>query len=84
MRHARTSVRSALNRARTAPTSEVSSARRPNNASYGFVAWPVKFPLLWTAFFLYACLDRKLARAYLLMGALFAVNAALIAWHLTK
>jgi hypothetical protein len=42
----------------------------------------VLFPLLWTAFFLYACLDKKLTRAYVAMGALSAVNAALIAWHL--
>lgn len=44
----------------------------------------VLFPLLWTATFLYACLDKKLARAYAVMGALSAVNAALIAWHLMK
>ena len=44
----------------------------------------VLFPLLWTAFFLYACLDKKLARAYVVMGALSAVNVALIAWHLVK
>jgi hypothetical protein len=44
----------------------------------------VLFPLLWTAFFLYACLDSKLARAYAVMGALSAVNVALIAWHLLK
>jgi multidrug transporter EmrE-like cation transporter len=44
----------------------------------------VLFPLLWTAFFLYACLDMKLARAYAVMGGLSAVNAALIAWHLLK
>ena len=44
----------------------------------------VLFPLLWTAFFLYACLDKKLARAYAVIGALSAVNAALIAWHLLK
>jgi len=42
----------------------------------------VLFPLLWTATFLYTCLDKKLARAYAVMGALSAVNAALIAWHL--
>lgn len=44
----------------------------------------VLFPLLWTATFLYACLDKKLTRAYAVMGALSAVNAALIAWHLMK
>lgn len=42
----------------------------------------ILFPLLWTALFLYACLDRKLARAYGVMVALVAVNGALIAWHL--
>ena len=41
-------------------------------------------PLLWTAFFLYACLDTKLARAYAVVGGLSALNAALIAWHLLK
>jgi hypothetical protein len=44
----------------------------------------ILFPLLWTVFFLYACLDKRLARAYAVMGALTAVNAALIAWHLMK
>jgi membrane-anchored glycerophosphoryl diester phosphodiesterase (GDPDase) len=44
----------------------------------------VLFPLLWTATFLYTCLDKKLTRAYAVMGALSAVNAALIAWHLMK
>jgi hypothetical protein len=44
----------------------------------------VLFPLLWTAAFLYACLDKKLTRAYAVMGALSAANAALIAWHLMK
>jgi hypothetical protein len=33
---------------------------------------------------LYTCLDKKLTRAYAVMGALSAVNAALIAWHLMK
>jgi hypothetical protein len=44
----------------------------------------VLFPLLWTAFFLYACLDTRLARAYAVVGTLSALNAALIAWHLLK
>jgi len=44
----------------------------------------VLFPLLWTATFLYACLDKQLARAYAVMGSLTAANAALIAWHLLK
>jgi len=42
----------------------------------------VLFPLLWTAFFLYACLDKKLARAYAVVGVLVLMNAALVAWHL--
>lgn len=42
----------------------------------------VLFPLLWTATFLYACLDKRLARAYAVMGTLTVANAALIAWHL--
>lgn len=55
------------------------------NAKVNNLVLPVVlFPLLWTATFLYACLDKKLARAYAVMGALSAVNAALIAWHLLK
>ena len=55
------------------------------NAKVNNLVLPVVlFPLLWTAFFLYACLDKKLTRAYVVMGSLSAVNAALIAWHLTK
>ena len=42
----------------------------------------VLFPLLWTAFFLYALLDRKLSRAYAVVGVLVLVNAALVARHL--
>ena len=42
----------------------------------------VLFPLLWTATFLYACLDKRLARAYAVMGTLTVANATLIAWHL--
>ena len=42
----------------------------------------VLFPLLWTALFLYACLDRRLKRAFVVMLSLVAVNAALLAWHL--
>jgi hypothetical protein len=43
----------------------------------------ILFPLLWTAFFLYACLDRKLSRAYVIVGAFVAANAGLLAWHLS-
>ncbi len=42
----------------------------------------VLFPLLWTVFFLYACLDKKLARAYMVIGVLVLANAALVAQHL--
>lgn len=42
----------------------------------------VLFPLLWTAFFLYACLDKRLVRAFVVVGVAIAINALLIAWHL--
>ena len=42
----------------------------------------ILFPLLWTVFLLYACLDKKLARAYAVIGVLVLVNAALVAQHL--
>ena len=42
----------------------------------------ILFPLLWTVFFLYACLDKKLTRAYAVIGVLVLVNAALVAQHL--
>lgn len=42
----------------------------------------VLFPLLWTGLFLYACLDRRLKRAYGVILALVAVNVMLLAWHL--
>lgn len=55
------------------------------NAKVNNLVLPVVlFPLLWTATFLYACLDKRLARAYAVMGTLTVVNAALIAWHLLK
>jgi len=55
----------------------------PGEAQVNNLALPViLFPLLWTVFFLYACLDKKLARAYAVIAAFVAVNAALIAWHL--
>jgi hypothetical protein len=41
----------------------------------------VLFPLLWTALFLYACLDTRLTRAYLVIGAVALSNALLLAWH---
>jgi hypothetical protein len=44
----------------------------------------VLFPLLWTALFLYSCLDRNLGRAYAIIGALSAANGALLVFHLTR
>ena len=41
----------------------------------------VLFPLLWTALFLYACLDAKLKRAYAIVGALVVANGLLLARH---
>jgi hypothetical protein len=43
----------------------------------------VLFPLLWTAFFLYACLDKKLGRAYGVIGAFVLLHVALVATHLS-
>jgi hypothetical protein len=43
----------------------------------------VLFPLLWTAFFLYACLDKKLGRAYGVIGAFVLLHVALVAAHLS-
>lgn len=40
----------------------------------------ILFPLIWTALFLYACLDRSLKRAYIVMLALGAVNVILLVW----
>lgn len=44
----------------------------------------VLFPLLWSALFLYACLDRKLGRAYAIIGALAVVNGLLLSLHLIR
>lgn len=43
----------------------------------------VLFPLLWAVLFLYACLDRRLARAWLVVGALLGINVLIFAWHWT-
>jgi len=40
------------------------------------------FPLIWTALFLYALLEPRLARAWLVIGALGVIHAALIAARL--
>lgn len=42
----------------------------------------VLFPLLWTALFLYACLDRSLQRAYAVIGGVVVCNSILLALHL--
>jgi hypothetical protein len=42
----------------------------------------VLFPAIWAALFFYTSLDRRLGRAYALLLALSAVNAALIAWQM--
>jgi hypothetical protein len=56
----------------------------PGTAQVNNLVVPViLFPLLWTAFFLYACLDKRLARAYVIVGAFAAANAGLLAWHLS-
>ncbi|MEJ1961093.1 MAG: hypothetical protein WDO56_05895 [Gammaproteobacteria bacterium] len=44
----------------------------------------ILFPLLWTIFFLYACLDKRIPRAYWILGTLTSANAALIVWHLLR
>jgi hypothetical protein len=55
----------------------------PGTAQVNNLVVPViLFPLLWTAFFLYACLDRKLTRAYAIVGAFAVANAGLVTWHL--
>lgn len=38
----------------------------------------VLFPLLWATLFLYACLERRLGRAYAVIGALAAVNGIVL------
>lgn len=57
----------------------------PGKAQVDNLVFPVVlFPLLWTALFLYSCLDKKLGRAYAIVGALSAANAALLVFHLTR
>jgi hypothetical protein len=57
----------------------------PGTAQVDNLVFPiVLFPLLWTALFLYACLDKNLARAYSIIGVLAAVNIVLLVLHLTK
>lgn len=55
----------------------------PGRAAVDNLVLPViAFPLLWSGLFLYACLERRLARAAFVLGALLAGNALLIAWRL--
>jgi hypothetical protein len=57
----------------------------PGTAQVNNLVVPViLFPLLWTAFFLYACLDRKLARAYTIVGVFMVANTGLVTWHLAQ
>lgn len=42
----------------------------------------VLFPAIWAALFFYTCLDRRLGRAWGVVGALSAAHIALIAAHL--
>ncbi|HEY0974159.1 MAG TPA: hypothetical protein VGE57_06670 [Solimonas sp.] len=42
----------------------------------------VLFPAIWAAFFFYACLDRRLGRAYAVIGGLSLLHVAMIAAHL--
>ncbi len=56
----------------------------PGTAQVDNLVFPiVLFPLLWTALFLYACLDKKLARAYSVIGVLTGVNVVLLVLHVT-
>lgn len=42
------------------------------------------FPAIWAALFFYACLDRRLGRAWAVIGGLSLLHAALIAQHLLR
>ncbi len=42
----------------------------------------VLFPLIWAVLFFYACLDRRLGRAWAVIGSVTALHAAAIAAHL--
>lgn len=56
----------------------------PGTAQVDNLVFPiVLFPVLWTALFLYSMLDRKLGRAYAVLGVLTVVNAVLVIIHLT-
>ena len=54
----------------------------PGDAQVNNLVLPiVLFPLLWTALFLYACLDKRLTRAYVFIGLLVVANVVLLARH---
>lgn len=54
----------------------------PGRAQVNNLVLPVVlFPLLWTVLFLYALLDKRLKRAYLVVGLIFTVNVLMLAWH---
>lgn len=42
----------------------------------------VAFPAIWAVVFFYACLDRRIGRAYVVVLAAALINAALIAAHI--
>jgi len=42
----------------------------------------VLFPAIWATLFFYACLDRRLDRAWAVVSALSLLHAAAIAWQL--
>jgi hypothetical protein len=44
----------------------------------------VLFPAIWAVLFFYACLDRRLGRAFAVVGSLAAVHAAMIAMQFVK
>lgn len=44
----------------------------------------VLFPAIWAALFFYACLDRRLGRAWGVIGGLSVAHIALLAVHMTS
>lgn len=38
----------------------------------------VLFPLLWAGVFLYACIEPRLSRGYAIVGAVIAINLAIV------
>jgi hypothetical protein len=57
----------------------------PGRANVDNLVFPiVLFPLLWTALFLYAFLEKKLWRAWAVMGCLSGANAVLLTIHFLR